>query len=76
MTTRPPSSLSSLAGQSFGVLTVTRDHVAGGQRRRVLCRCVCGAEMTVVVLNLRQDPHRRRCSVGGCQERRRARGAA
>lgn len=76
MTTRPISSLSSLAGQRFGVLTVTRDHVAGGQRRRVLCRCDCGAEMLVAVLNLRQDPHRKRCSAGGCAERRRARGTA
>jgi len=76
MTTRPISSLESVAGHRFGVLTVIRDHVAGGQRRRVLCRCDCGAEMFVRVLNLRQDPDRTRCSAGGCAERRRKRGAA
>jgi hypothetical protein len=65
----------SLKGRTFGVLTVTRDH-GGRVDRRVLCRCVCGFESRVIVQNLLSAPDRRRCSVAGCTDRQRARGAA
>lgn len=66
----------SLKGQRFGVITVIRDLAGGGGDRRVTVRCDCGAESRVIAENLTVAPDRKRCSVAGCTDRRRAKGAA
>lgn len=70
------TTLDSLRGRTFGCLTVLRDPEAGGVARKVRVRCVCGVESLVAVHSLNINPGRVRCSVSGCADRQRARGAA
>lgn len=71
------ASLADLTGTTWGCWTVIRDSLGpdGGQRRRVWCRCSCGAEAAVIVRNLIRLPHSR-CKSWGCTAGQRARRAS
>lgn len=56
-------------GQVYGNLTVVRFHSVSGQKRRWLCRCVCGREVAVTTSNLNSG-NSKSCGKGACHGKR------